>query len=221
MSGFSELREGMVDYQIAARGVRSEKVLDAMRKVPREQFLPEGVREFAYEDSPLPIEAGQTVSQPYIVAFMAEGLALQGGERVLEIGAGSGYAAAMLAEIAGEVYTIERIEDLATSAASALAECGYDNVHVLHGDGTLGWPEHAPFDGIVVAAGGREIPDSLKQQLKIGGRMVIPVGERQEFQELLRVTRVSETEFETEDLAAVRFVPLIGADGWNSERTAS
>jgi len=216
MSDFSELRESMVDYQIVARGVRSKKVLDAMRKVPREQFLPESVREFAYEDSPLPIEAGQTISQPYIVAFMAEGLALEGGEKVLEIGAGSGYAAAVLAEIAGEVYTIERIEELATSAASALAESGYDNVHVLHGDGTLGWQEHAPFDGIVVAAGGPEIPDSLKQQLKIGGRMVIPVGDNREFQELLRVTRVSETEFETEDLATVRFVPLIGAEGWNT-----
>jgi protein-L-isoaspartate(D-aspartate) O-methyltransferase len=216
MPDFSELRESMVDYQIAARGVRSEKVLDAMRKVPREQFLPESVREFAYEDSPLPIEAGQTISQPYIVAFMAEGLALRGGEKVLEIGAGSGYAAAVLAEIAGEVYTIERIEELATSAASALAESGYDNVHVLHGDGTLGWQEHAPFDGIVVAAGGPEIPDSLKQQLKIGGRMVIPVGDNREFQELLRVTRVSETEFETEDLATVRFVPLVGAEGWNT-----
>ena len=221
MSDFSELREGMVDYQIAARGVRSEKVLNAMRKVPREQFVPEGVREFAYEDSPLPIEAGQTISQPYIVAFMAEGLALEGGEKVLEIGAGSGYAAAVLAEIAGEVYTIERVEELATSAASTLAESGYDNVHVLHGDGTLGWQEHAPFDGIVVAAGGPEIPDSLKQQLKIGGRMVIPVGDHRQFQELVRVTRVSETKFETEDLAAVRFVPLIGAEGWETERAAA
>jgi protein-L-isoaspartate(D-aspartate) O-methyltransferase len=221
MADFSELREAMVDYQIAARGVRSGKVLDAMRKVPREQFVPEDVRDFAYEDSPLPIEAGQTISQPYIVAFMVEGLALQGGEKVLEIGAGSGYAAAVLAEIAGDVYTIERVEELATSAASTLEESGYDNVHVLHGDGTLGWQEHAPFDGIVVAAGGPEIPDSLKQQLKIGGRMVIPVGENREFQELLRVTRVSETKFETEDLAAVRFVPLIGAEGWGSERATA
>lgn len=217
MSDYSKLRESMVADQIAARGVRSEIVLDAMRKVPREQFLPEGVREFAYEDSPLPIEAGQTISQPYIVAFMVEGLALRGGEKVLEIGAGSGYAAAVLAEIAGEVYTIERIEKLAESAASTLAESGYDNVHVLHGDGTLGWQEHAPFDGIIVAAGGPEIPDSLKRQLKIGGRMVIPVGRDREFQELLRVTRISETEFETDDLAAVRFVPLVGAEGWNSE----
>jgi protein-L-isoaspartate(D-aspartate) O-methyltransferase len=218
MADFSELREAMVDHQIAARGVRSGKVLDAMRKVPREQFVPENVRDFAYEDSPLPIEAGQTISQPYIVAFMVEGLALEGGEKVLEIGAGSGYAAAVLAEIAGEVYTIERIQELATSAASTLAESGYDNVHVLHGDGTLGWQDQAPFDGIVVTAGSPEIPDSLKQQLKIGGRMVIPVGKNREYQELLRVTRVSETDFETEYLAAVRFVPLIGAEGWGVER---
>ena len=218
MPEFSELREHMVANQVVARGVRSEKVIDAMRKVPREDFLPKGIMEFAYEDSPLPIEAGQTISQPYIVAFMIEGLALQGGEKVLEIGAGSGYAAAVLAEIAGEVYTIERIEELAQSATTALAESGYQNVHVLHGDGTLGWPEHEPFDGIIVAAGGPEVPDSLKQQLKIGGRMVIPVGENREFQELLRVTRISETEFETEDLAAVRFVPLVGAEGWDSGR---
>ena len=218
MPEFSELREHMVANQVVARGVRSEKVIDAMRKVPREDFLPKGIMEFAYEDSPLPIEAGQTISQPYIVAFMIEGLALQGGEKVLEIGAGSGYAAAVLAEIAGEVYTIERIAELAQSATTALAESDYQNVHVLHGDGTLGWPEHEPFDGIIVAAGGPEVPDSLKQQLKIGGRMVIPVGENQEFQELLRVTRISETEFETEDLAAVRFVPLVGAEGWDLGR---
>jgi protein-L-isoaspartate(D-aspartate) O-methyltransferase len=158
MPDYSELRERMVANQVEARGVRSKKVLDAMRKVPREQFLPEGLKEFAYEDSPLPIEAGQTISQPYIVAFMIEGLVLHGGEKVLEIGAGSGYAAAVLAEIAGEVYTIERLGSLAERATAALAAAGYDNVHVLHADGTLGWSEHAPFDGIVVTAGGPEVP---------------------------------------------------------------
>lgn len=217
MPDFPELREQMVETQIAARGVRSEKVLDAMRKVPREQFLPKDIREFAYEDSPLPIEAGQTISQPYIVAFMVEGLVLSGGEKVLEIGAGSGYAAAVLGEIAGEVYTIERIEELAERAAAALAAAGYDNVHVLQGDGTLGWPDQAPFDAIVVTAGGPDVPETLKHQLRIGGRMVIPVGKDREFQELLRVTRVFETEFETEDLASVRFVPLVGAEGWDAE----
>ncbi|MDH3236772.1 MAG: protein-L-isoaspartate(D-aspartate) O-methyltransferase, partial [Alphaproteobacteria bacterium] len=216
MDEFSRLREDMVTDQVAARGVRSENVLNAMRKVPRERFLPKGMREFAYEDSPLPIDAGQTISQPYIVAFMAEALDLHGGERVLEIGTGSGYAAAVLAELAGDVYTIERIEELADSAKSTLAKLGYDNVHVLHGDGTLGWPEHAPFDGIVVTAGGPEVPESLQQQLRVGGRMVIPVGARRDVQELVRVTRVSETEFESEDLADVRFVPLVGAEGWYS-----
>jgi len=214
MTDFSSLRESMVVNQVAARGVRSESVLKAMRKVPRELFLPKELAEFAYKDSPLPIAAGQTISQPYIVAFMIEALALRGGEKVLEIGAGSGYAAAVLGEIAGEVYTIEYIEELAKSAASILAELDYDNVQVLHGDGTLGWEEHAPYDGIIVTAGGPEIPESLKQQLKIGGRMIIPIGEHKHFQELTRVTRVSETRFKSEDLADVRFVPLVGAAGW-------
>lgn len=214
MTDFSGLRESMVVNQVAARGVRSENVLNAMRKVPRELFVPNRLAEFAYEDSPLSIAAGQTISQPYIVAFMIEALGLRGGEKVLEIGAGSGYAAAVLAEIAGDVYTIEYIEELAKSAASILAELGYDNVQVLHGDGTLGWEEHAPYDGIVVTAGGPEVPESLQQQLKIGGRMIIPIGESRNFQELIRVTRVSETRFKSEDLASVRFVPLVGAQGW-------
>ena len=211
---FRPLRHEMVERAIFARGVRSELVLNAMRKVPREAFLPQELREFAYEDAPLPIEAGQTISQPYIVAFMTEALALQGGERVLEIGAGSGYAAAVLAEIAGEVYTVERIGQLAEKAAAALADHGYQNVHVLHGDGTKGWPEHAPYDGIIVAAGGPKIPESLKEQLKIGGRLVIPVGRDPKLQELVRVTRLSENEYHREDLADVRFVPLVGQEGW-------
>ena len=183
------LRHDMVEQHIAARGVRSVAVLEAMRNVPREAFLPANLREFAYEDSPLPIAEGQTISQPYIVAYMIEALALEGGERVLEIGAGWGYAAAVLSEIAGEVYTVERIGQLAEKAASLLADLKYDNVHVLHGDGTLGWKEHAPYDAIIVAAGGPDVPDSLKQQLKIGGRLVIPVGADPRTQELVRVTR--------------------------------
>ena len=221
MTSTSKLRENMVENQIAARGVRSENVLNAMRKVPRELFLPKRLAEFAYDDTPLPIEAGQTISQPYIVAFMVESLVLEGGERVLEIGAGCGYAAAVLGEVAGDVYSVERIEELANSAASTLARLDYDNVQVLHGDGTLGWPEHAPYDGIVVAAGGPEVPEALKQQLKIGGRMVIPVGRDKAIQELIRVTRLSENEFRSEDLADVRFVPLIGAEGWASETTTT
>ena len=217
MTDYAKLRERMVQRQIAGRGVTSEKVLDAMRKVPRERFLPVGQGVWAYDDSPLPIGEGQTISQPYIVAYMAEGLALKGGEKVLEIGTGSGYAAAVLAETASEVYTIERIEGLASMARTVLDDLGYDNVHVRHGDGTLGWPEQAPFDGIVVAAGGPEIPETLKRQLKVGGRLVIPVGKSKAYQDLVRVTRVEETEFDIEDLVAVRFVPLVGKEGWSSE----
>lgn len=212
MAGYSKLRKRMVTDQIARRGVTSKAVLDAMRKVPRERFLPKRQRIFAYDDSPLPIGEGQTISQPYIVAYMTESLVLKGGEKVLEIGTGSGYAAAVLAEIAAEVYTIERIERLATMASSVLDDVGYGNVHVQHSDGSLGWPEHAPFDGIVVAAGSPEVPEALKRQLKIGGHLVIPIGTNRWYQELVRVTRVAEDEFETEDLLPVRFVPLISEE---------
>ena len=214
---FVRRRLDMVEHQIAARGVRSELVLEAMRKVPREEFLPPPLREFAYEDTPLPIAEGQTISQPYIVAFMADALLLKGGERVLEIGTGSGYAAAVLAEIAANVYSVERVGQLAEKAAVTLSKLRCDNVHVLHADGTRGWPEHAPYDAIVVAAGGPKIPGSLQQQLKVGGRLVIPVGTEVRAQELVRVTRVSKTEFRREDLADVRFVPLLGKEGWEPE----
>ncbi|MGO8914951.1 MAG: protein-L-isoaspartate(D-aspartate) O-methyltransferase [Stellaceae bacterium] len=217
MTDLSKLREDMIERQIAARGVRSEAVLRAMRKVAREAFLPERLREFAYEDAPLPIAAGQTISQPYIVALMTEALVLKGGERVLEIGTGSGYAAAILAEIAAEVYTVERIGELAEKAASTLGALGYRNVHVVHADGTLGWATAAPYDAIIVAAGGPEVPQSLKEQLKIGGRLVIPVGTDPRAQELVRVTRISDDMFTTEDIADVRFVPLVGKEGWAPE----
>jgi protein-L-isoaspartate(D-aspartate) O-methyltransferase len=219
MTDFAQLRGTMVEQQITARGVRSEAVLNALRKVPRELFLPGRLREFAYDDAPLPIEAEQTISQPYIVALMTEALALKGGEKVLEIGTGSGYAAAVLAEIAGEVYTVERIEQLADTAALRLADLGYKNVHVRHADGTLGWPEHAPYDAIIVAAGGPQIPDTLKRQLKVGGRLVIPVGTDQRAQELIRVIRSSDDKFHTEDIADVRFVPLVGQEGWLPEES--
>lgn len=214
---YQSVRARMVDQQIAARGVASKTVLDAVRKVPREEFLPEQMREFAYEDSPLPIEADQTISQPYIVAMMTEALDLRPADRVLEIGTGSGYAAAVLGEIAAEVHTVERIEQLASTAAQRLKRLGYSNVHVHQGDGTLGWPEHAPYDAIVVAAGGPEIPESLKRQLKIGGRLVIPVGADHRAQELVRVVRRGEDRFESQDLADVRFVPLLGEEGWLPE----
>jgi protein-L-isoaspartate(D-aspartate) O-methyltransferase len=211
---FSHRRAAMVESHIAGRGIRSQLVLDAIRAVPREVFLPGHLREFAYQDAPLPIAEGQTISQPYIVALMTEALALGGGEKVLEIGTGSGYAAAVLAQIAQVVYTVERIGELAEKATTVLSELGYRNVHVLHADGTRGWPDHAPYDAIVVAAGGPEVPESLKSQLKIGGRLVIPVGADRRIQELVRVTRISELQYKTEDIADVRFVPLVGAEGW-------
>jgi protein-L-isoaspartate(D-aspartate) O-methyltransferase len=217
MPDFAKERQYMVEHHIAARGVRSPLVLNAMGTVPREEFLPAHLRDVAYEDTPLPIGERQTISQPYIVAFMVEALGLDGGETVLEIGAGSGYAAAILSRIGAEVYTVERIGELAQKAASTLEDLGYDNVHVLHADGTLGWPEHAPYDAIIVAAGGPEVPKSLKQQLKLGGRLVIPVGSDPRAQELIRVTRLSDDEYKTEDIADVRFVPLLGEEGWASE----
>jgi len=216
---FEKRRAEMVDRYIAHRGVRSTSVLAAMRSVPREAFLPQDLWEFAYDDAPLPIEEGQTISQPYIVAMMTEALELEGGDKVLEIGTGSGYAAAVLSQIAKDVYTVERIGQLAEKSAAKLAELGFQNIHVLHADGTLGWTDHAPYDGIVVAAAARAVPQSLKAQLKIDGRLLVPVGIDRRDQELVRVTRVSEHQFKTEELADVCFVPLVGKDGWPEETT--
>jgi protein-L-isoaspartate(D-aspartate) O-methyltransferase len=198
---YQRLRERMVRRQVAARGVTSPAVLRAMSMVRREHYVPVHLGVFAYEDAPLPIEEGQTISQPYIVAYMVEALGLQGGERVLEIGTGSGYEAAVLAEIAAEVYTLERHELLARSAAERLARDGYDNVHVRHGDGTLGWPEAAPFDAIVVSAVGPAVPETLRHQLAIGGRLVIPIGDPAGVQRLVRVTRSAEGSDRQEELA--------------------
>jgi len=209
-------RRQMVDRHLRARGVRDLRVLDAMAAVPREAFVSPDLADLAYDDRPLPIEAGQTISQPYIVALMAEALALEPGERVLEIGTGSGYAAAVLANVASQVYTIERHAELAELARERLTRLGYANVEVRCGDGTLGWSEHAPFDAIVVAAGGPELPPALLDQLAIGGRLVMPIGTGRA-QELVRVTRVGDHEYRREDLGSVVFVPLIGAHGW-SER---
>jgi protein-L-isoaspartate(D-aspartate) O-methyltransferase len=207
------LREEMVERQLIARGIRDPLVIGAMATVPREAFVPVEQAEFAYDDRPLPIGEGQTISQPYVVAAMLESLQLRAHDRVLEVGAGSGYAAALLGCIAREVYTIERHPTLAATAEARLEKLGCAHVRVRCGDGTLGWPEAAPFDAIVVAAGGPAVPESLRQQLRIGGRLVIPVGEYR-MQRLIRVTRVDANDFLTEDLGAVSFVPLIGVEGW-------
>jgi protein-L-isoaspartate(D-aspartate) O-methyltransferase len=203
----------MVSRHLQARGVSDPLVLTAMGKVPREAFVPEHLTEFAYEDSALPIEAGQTISQPYIVARMIELLELQPGDKVLEVGAGSGYAAAVLSRIAREIYAIERHGELANQARARLGALGYDNAGIIWADGTKGLPAQAPFDAILVSAGGPKVPETLKRQLAIGGRLVVPVG-RDVHQTLLRIRRTGDDEFEEEDHGAVTFVPLIGEEGW-------
>ena len=216
MIDYKAARNQMVDRQILARGVSDPKVLSAMREVPREEFIPPNQRGVAYADMPLPIGEGQTISQPYIVAYMIEMLGLRADDTVLEIGTGSAYAAAVLSRVAAEVFTVERVVSLAQKASETLASLGYDNVHVLQADGTLGWPEHAPFDAIVVSAGGPCVPESLKSQLRVGGRMVIPVGS-DDHQRLFQITRDSETNFTTKVVADVRFVRLIGDEGWEAD----
>ncbi|MGI9480450.1 MAG: protein-L-isoaspartate(D-aspartate) O-methyltransferase [Hyphomicrobiaceae bacterium] len=208
------LRKALVKQQLEARGIKDPRVLAAMSTIPRELFVPEHLHDEAYEDRPLPIGANQTISQPYIVAFMIEALCLQGGEKILEVGAGSGYAAAVLSRIANDVFTIERIPRLVTLATDNLAASGCKNVRVRQGDGSQGWIEEAPFDAILVSAGAPSVPTVLIQQLKIGGRIVVPVGQDLSCQELVRITRTCDQEFEREDIAPVRFVPLIGEDGW-------
>jgi protein-L-isoaspartate(D-aspartate) O-methyltransferase len=209
----AERRERMVFQQLQRRDISDPRVLDAFRRVPREDFVDDEVSGYAYEDSPLPIGFGQTISQPYVVALTAQALHLEGNERVLEIGAGSGYAAAILGELAREVHTVERIEELARIAAQRLLRYGADNVFVHHGDGTLGWPAAAPYQAIAVAAGAPRPPPSLLAQLTIGGRLVIPHGDAVS-QRLVRITRRNATDYIEEDLGDVRFVPLVGAEGW-------
>ncbi len=212
----SEARARMVERDIAGRGVLRSSVLRAMATVPRERFIPADQAEFAYEDHPLPIAQGQTISQPYIVAAMAEAAEVDPEDRVLEVGAGSGYGAAVLSRVAAEVWTIERHESLTRGAGRALEDLGYDNAHVICGDGTLGYPEAAPFDAIVVTAGGPQVPEALLEQLADGGRLVIPVGPETRGQELIRVRRNGDS-FDEEDLGPVRFVPLVGAQGFSGE----
>ncbi len=211
----------MVQRHLKTRGIKSQAVLSAVKAVPREEFVPGTLAEFAYEDSPLPIGEGQTISQPYIVAVMTELMELSRGARILEIGTGSGYAAAILSRMVDEVFTVERHRNLAEAAKERFQRLGYENIHVIHGDGTLGLPEHAPYDAIVVTAGAPKVPQALKDQLAMGGRLVIPTGPTPRIQELVRVKRISEEEFRQEELFSVRFVPLIGEAGWESPKKES
>ena len=213
MADMERLRRMMVDQQIARRGVGDARLLAAMRDVPRDQFVPEELRAHAHDDMPLPLGAGQTISQPYIVAVMIEAAAIKPDDRVLEVGLGSGYAAAIMSRLAAQVFAIERIAELADEAAARMAALGYDNVTIGAGDGTEGWPEQAPFDVISVAAGGPAVPQPLRDQLAVGGRLIMPIGTAAE-QRLVRLVREDAETFVEQRLEAVRFVPLIGAHGW-------
>lgn len=214
MTELADLRKRMVDEQLVARGIQDPAVLGAMSTVPREVFVPDDQVQFAYADAPLPIGEGQTISQPYIVALMSEALELSPDEQVLEIGTGSGYAAAVLSRMVRRVYTVERHLNLARAAEARFQKLGYNNIQVHVGDGTLGWAEHAPYDGIVATAGGPKVPQPLLDQLKRGGRLVMPVGRTIQLQELVRVRRSRNDGYRQEELGSVRFVPLVGEAGW-------
>ncbi|NLC69882.1 MAG: protein-L-isoaspartate(D-aspartate) O-methyltransferase [Desulfuromonadaceae bacterium] len=210
---FTTSRNNMVERQLKARGIADPLVVDAMLRVPRHLFVEEALRNQAYSDFPLPIGEGQTISQPYMVAMMTEALLLVGGEKVLEIGTGSGYQAAVLSRIAAQVYTIERSSVLARKARAILDSNGYANISIRVGDGTLGWSGEAPFDAIMVTAGAPAVVEEIKRQLAINGRLVIPVGSFKE-QVLKRVIRLTESDFREENLLSCRFVPLLGRHGW-------
>lgn len=215
MNRYKKQRMKMVDSQLRSRGIMDQRVLKAMEKVPRHLFVDEALRDQAYNDSPLPIGENQTISQPYMVALMTAALELKGGEKVLEIGTGSGYQTAVLAELADQVFSIERIAFLASRARKVLDSLNYFNVAIRVGDGTYGWKEESPFDGIIITAGAPDIPKPMLDQLAVGGRLVIPVGTRFA-QNLMRVTKLSAepSEFKQEDLGACRFVDLVGEYGW-------
>ena len=211
-SNYTKARERMVRQQIAARGIRNERVLAAMQTTPRHLFVPEHSRRSAYHDGPLAIGRGQTISQPYIVALMTEALELRGHEQVLEIGTGSGYQAAILSQLAAHVYTVERIQELAIRAQERFCQLGYANILLRIGDGTLGWPEHAPYEAIIVTAAPPKVPNSLTDQLADGGRLVAPIGGSWS-QSLIRIRKVS-GHLHRQELTSVAFVPLIGKHGW-------
>ena len=218
MADFTARREAMIERQLRGRGIADERILGAFRSVPREEFVPPDQAPQAYGDHPLPIEAGQTISQPFIVAMMIQAAEIGPGDKVLEIGAGSGYAAAVMSRIAGEVIGIERHRELAELAAERMRRLGYDNVRIVEGDGTRGCPEEAPFDAILAAATGSHVPQPLLDQLAPGGRVVMPLGAPDSIQHLVKVTRQADGSLEQSDLGPVRFVPLVGEEGWSDAR---
>ena len=215
LTNYAAEREAMVERQIESRGITDPKILEAFRAVPREAFISEEYADLAYGDHPLPIEAGQTISQPYIVALMIKAAEIKPGDKVLEVGAGSGYAAAVISRIAGKVVAIERQRELVKIAQQRIARLGYDNVKIVDGDGTRGCPEEAPFDAILAAASGSHLPPQWVEQLAEGGRIVMPVGDPGWIQKLVKVTKGPGGNLITEDLGGVRFVPLIGEEGWS------
>ena len=217
MTDFAAERDAMIERQIHSRGIRDPKILEAFRAVPREEFLAADYREAAFGDHPLPIEAGQTISQPYIVALMIQAAEIKPGDRVLEVGAGSGYAAAVMSRIAGQVIAIERQPDLVKVADERMRRLGYDNVLILEADGTRGWEPESPYDAILAAASGSHVPPPWVKQLAGGGRIVMPVGDPGWVQKLVKVTKGPAGQLITEDLGGVRFVPLIGEEGWSDE----
>lgn len=218
-SRFAELRRHMVEQQVACRDIDDQRVLAAMATIPREEFVPPKLQSLAYTDQALPIECDQTISQPFTVAFMCQALQLRGGERVLEVGTGSGYAAAVMSQLAAEVVTVERIPFLAETAAARLSRLGYHNVQVHTADGTMGWSAGAPYDAIVVTAAAEQLPQPYVDQLKDGGRIVIPIGPRIRGQRMFRFTRHGK-EIVAEVLGSFAFVPLIGEHGWPSDDDA-
>lgn len=212
--GFAAERAAMVERQLKSRGINDERILDAFLQVPREAFVSPEYAHLAYGDHPLPIEAGQTISQPYIVGLMIEAAGIEPGNKVLEVGSGSGYAAAVISRIAGKVIGIERQHDLVEVARERLRRLGYDNVEIVEGDGTKGWPDEAPYDALLAAASGSHIPAPLVEQLNPGGSIVMPVGSPGWVQKLVRATKREDGTLQQSDLGGVRFVPLIGEEGW-------
>lgn len=215
---YSRLRSEMVKRQIAARGIKDPRVLEAVSHVPRHLFVPGSLADRAYDDSPLPIGGGQTISQPYMVAWMSDLLEISPGDKVLEVGTGSGYQAAILCELAGEVFSIEKYPDLAKAAEKRLTDLGYENFRIRVGDGTMGWPEEAPFAGIIVTAGAPSVPQPLLEQLEDGGRLVIPVGPSG--MQMLNVIQRRGNDFHTSDEGTCVFVPLVGKFGWKRGRSS-